>query len=177
MRATVAILTYNGEQYLREVLDAVTGQEADFEYEVLVIDSGSTDGTLDLVRSYRSVRLHEIPNGEFGHGRTRNLAVSLAKGDFVAFLTQDAVPADPGWLSEMLRPFEISPDVAGVFGRQVPRPDCCPTVKRDVTKVFAGLGPDTAVLLQRRTPALSDEQSLVAMSFSPTSTRPCAARS
>lgn len=165
MRATVAILTFNGQESLAEVLDAVLAQRVEFPFEVLVIDSGSTDGTLEIVKLRPAVRLHQIPNSEFGHGRTRNLAVSLSGADFVAFLTQDAVPADPDWLAEMLRPFDLNADVAGVFGRQVPRADCCPTVKRDVAKVFAGFGPDTAVLLQRRTPTLSDDASRQAMSF------------
>lgn len=165
MKATVAILTFNGEEYLAEVLDAVLAQRLESPFEVLVIDSGSTDGTLEIVRRRPAVRLHQIPNAEFGHGRTRNLAISLSQAEFVAFLTQDAVPADREWLAEMLRPFDLSADVAAVFGRQVPRTDCCPTVKRDVAKVFSGFGPDTGILLQRRTPTLADEGSRTAMSF------------
>jgi len=101
MKATIAIPTYNGIERIGELLDSCLRQEADFEFEVLVIDSGSTDGTLDAVRKRAAVRLHEIPKSSFGHGRTRNLAVEMARGDFVAFLTQDAVPADKHWLSEI----------------------------------------------------------------------------
>ena len=70
--ATVVIPTYNGELYLRRILTALREQKIDGEFEVMVIDSGSTDATLDIVSDYPEVRLHEIKNSEFGHGKTRN---------------------------------------------------------------------------------------------------------
>jgi rhamnosyltransferase len=71
---TVAVLTYNGETYLEQILTAVEAQAIDGEVDILVIDSGSTDGTLGIVARHPGVRLHQIPNSEFGHGKTRNLA-------------------------------------------------------------------------------------------------------
>jgi len=155
MKATIAILTYNGAEWIDEVLDSCLGQHADFNFEVLVIDSGSNDGTVDAVRTRHAVRLHQISQSEFGHGRTRNLAVDMANGEFVVFLTQDALPATPDWLRELLIPFDASDKVACVFGKQVPRPDCCPTVKRDVIGHFRSFGPDQ--LLQMDSPALTSD--------------------
>src|SRR4029077_13851805 len=97
MKATIAILTYNAGEPIKELLDSCLGQGVDFPFEVLVIDSGSTDGTVEAVRSRNTVRLHQIPNSSFGHGRTRNLAVEQAKGDFVVFVTQDATAAAEHW--------------------------------------------------------------------------------
>lgn len=147
LAATVAILTYNGVRYIRDVLDGVLAQRLDGAFEVLVIDSGSTDGTLDIVREHPAVRLHEIPNSEFGHGRTRNLAAHLARGDVVAYLTHDAVPAHDRWLHELLAPFSLSPRVAAVMGKQVPRPWCFPLLKYEIQAVFAGFGPDFGTTL------------------------------
>ena len=76
--ASVVILTYNGEQHIDEILASLTTQRFDGTYEILVIDSGSTDSTLDLIAKYPSVRLVQIPNSEFGHGKTRNLGAHLA---------------------------------------------------------------------------------------------------
>lgn len=157
VRATIAIPTYNGIEFIDAVLDACLRQSAAFPFEVLVIDSGSTDGTLDAVRRRPAVRLHQILQSEFGHGRTRNLAVMLAKGEFILFLTQDAVPASSIWMQEMLRPFELSDDVACVFGKQVPRPDCCPTVKRDVINHFWTFGADPFIVLQVDNPRLTSQ--------------------
>lgn len=165
MKATIAILTYNGAQWIDQLLDSCLGQSADFDFEVLVIDSGSTDGTLEAVRRRDAVRLHEIPKSSFGHGRTRNLAVELAKGEFVVFVTQDALPATKFWLDEILRPFDISDRVACVFGKQVPHPDCCPTVKRDVINHFRSFGPDPAVMLQMDNPRLTSDAERDALTF------------
>jgi rhamnosyltransferase len=140
--ATVVILTFNGEKYLDEILAAVARQRFDGEVETLVIDSGSTDATLEIVARYPDVRLHEIHNSEFGHGKTRNLAAQLARGEFVVYLTHDAIPSDEYWLAEMLAPFGLFPKVEAVLGRQEPRPECAPILKYEIRRVFATQGPE-----------------------------------
>jgi rhamnosyltransferase len=136
VKATVAILTFNGQEFLDELLRACLAQDADFPFDVLVLDSGSTDGTLEILRRFPDVRLHQIPNREFGHGRTRNLAASLSDSAFVVYLTQDATPIGRTWLNDLLAPFYADPRLAGVFARQVPRPGCGPTTSREVLDVF-----------------------------------------
>ncbi|KQO11118.1 rhamnosyl transferase [Agreia sp. Leaf244] len=141
--ATVAVLTYNGETYLEQILSAVEGQAIDGEVDILVIDSGSTDGTLGIVARHPAVRLHQIPNSEFGHGKTRNLAARLARGEFIAYLTHDAIPATDGWLRELLAPLrDTAADIKAVMGKQIPRPGCFPLLKYEIEGVFAGFGPD-----------------------------------
>lgn len=140
--ATVVVLTYNGERYLRDLLNGVRVQRIDGTVQVLVIDSGSTDGTLDIVAEFPEVELVRIPNEEFGHGRTRNLAAHLATGRYVVYLTHDAVPATDRWLYEILQPFALNPRIAAVMGKQVPRPWCFPLLKYEINAVFAGFGPD-----------------------------------
>jgi rhamnosyltransferase len=165
MKATIAILTYNAVDSINQLLDSCLSQVADFDVEILVIDSGSTDGTVEAVRKRDAVRLHEIPNSSFGHGRTRSLAGELAKGDFVVYVTQDAAPASQHWLDELLRPFDLSDKVACVYGKQVPRPDCCPTVKRDVINHFRSFGPDPFVMLQMDNPLLTSDAERDAITF------------
>lgn len=147
LAATVVILTYNGEDYLRDILNALSVQRLDRPFETLVIDSGSTDGTLAIVADFPDVRLHQIPNSEFGHGRTRNLAAHLARGEVVAYLTHDAVPAHDRWLYELLRPFDLAPDVVAVMGKQVARPNAIPMLKYEISGTFAGFGPDFGTTL------------------------------
>lgn len=149
IEATVVIPTLNGETYLAEVLDAIGRQRFDGGIETLVIDSGSTDGTLEIVRARPGVRLHEIPKADFGHGRTRNLGARMAQGRLVAFLTQDAIPASDTWLRELTRPLE-DPKVAGVVGRQIPRAGCFPLLKYEIQGAFRALGPDEGVTTTER---------------------------
>lgn len=147
---TVAIPTFNAEKDLKALLDAVFTQKTARKVEVLVIDSGSSDSTVEIVKRYDKVRLHQIPNSEFGHGKTRNLAVEMAKGEYVLFLTQDAVPAHEYWLEAMVEPFEVSEKVGCVVGKQIPLPDAPATIKREVYTVFNGLGPDDSITLHRK---------------------------
>jgi rhamnosyltransferase len=137
---TVTILTWNGERYLDDILVALERQHYDGVFDVLVIDSGSTDRTLDIIAAHPSVRLHQIPNREFGHGRTRNVAAELSTGEIVAYLTHDAVPASPVWLTSLVEPFVQDERVVAVLGRQVARPSAPPLLKYDIDRVFARLG-------------------------------------
>jgi rhamnosyltransferase len=164
--ATVAILTYNGEKYIRQILEKLRAQEIDGEFEVLVIDSGSTDGTLAVIAEFPEVRLLQIPNEEFGHGRTRNLAAHEARGEFVAYLTHDAVPTTPHWLAALLEPMRRFPEVAAVLGKQVARPRAFPLQRYEIHGMFRNLGPDYGITLFYRHPDLPDEPAVIdAMSY------------
>ncbi len=101
---TVGLPIRNGERYLDEVLGAVREQKVDREVELLIVDSGSTDRTIEIAESH-GARVHRIPSHEFSHGGTRNLIMELARGDHVAFLTDDATPAHDGWLRALLDAF------------------------------------------------------------------------
>jgi rhamnosyltransferase len=162
---TVAILTYNGEDYLERILSQVVSQQIDGEIEILVIDSGSTDSTLEIVARFPSVRLHEIPNTEFGHGKTRNLAARLARGEFIAYLTHDAIPTSSQWLRELLAPFALDPKIVGVMGKQIPRPGCFPLLKYEIRGVFAGFGPDFGTTVFYKDEFVQSEGVLNAISF------------
>lgn len=119
---SIIILAKNGERYIRSLLDSISSQNIIKRAEVIVIDSGSTDSTLRIVADYPDVRLYEIPPEEFGHGKTRNVGGRLARGEFLVYIPQDATPEGADWLETLLQPF-ANPLIAGVFGRQKPRPD------------------------------------------------------
>lgn len=147
MHAAVVIPTLNAGPRLEAVLDGCLAQCHDGSVEVVAIDSGSTDGTVGRLHR-RGVAVHEIPNREFGHGRTRNLALTLTDAEVLAFLTQDARPVGNRWLTHLLAPFALGDHVAATCARQQPEPACRPTVKRDVVRLFRSLGPDTGVVVQ-----------------------------
>jgi len=133
---TVAIPTMNAGPGFVESLAAIAGQRLDQELELLICDSGSIDGTVDRAREY-GARVIEIRRRTFSHGATRNLLMSQARGDHVAFLTQDAVPAHPGWLQALVEAFSLGDDVGLAFGPYVPRPDSSPSVTREIVDWFA----------------------------------------
>ena len=136
---TVAIPVLNGARYLDEVLSAVRAQRVDRDVEILIVDSGSTDGSLEIARRHGAV-VHEIDKSEFSHGGTRNWMMGAARGDHVAFLTQDATPAHDRWLAALLEGFEQADDVAAVFGPHDARPDASHMIKSEMERHFAGWG-------------------------------------
>jgi glycosyltransferase involved in cell wall biosynthesis len=136
IKASVVIPTYNAGSVLKPVLDMVTNQKAPWDYEILVIDSGSSDGTVELVQSYDNVRFHAIESKDFNHGGTRNLGVSLTSGDFIAFLTHDACPSNYRWLFNLVSALEHYPEAAGAFGKHYAYEEASPFTKRDLNAHF-----------------------------------------
>lgn len=144
-KADIHILTKNGGQLFKLALKAVMEQHVPWPYGITVIDSGSTDGTQEFCRA-QGIALHVIAPGDFQHGRTRNLAMSLGTGEFGVFLTQDAVPADEQWLVRLVEACEMAPDVAGAFGRHLPYPGCNPFMARDLRAHFDQFAAGPAVV-------------------------------
>ena len=136
VKASVVILTKNPGPLFRQVLPAVQAQATPWPFEIVVVDSGSTDGTVEFIRASSGVRLYQIPAAEFGHGKTRNYAVAQARGEYVAMLTHDALPADTDWLRALVQAIDAMPDAAGAFGRHLPYPGNNPFVARDITLHF-----------------------------------------
>jgi rhamnosyltransferase len=149
---SVFVPTYNGEKYLNELVEAVLKQQLPpgYELEFLITDSGSTDGTVHILESYKNkIIVDQISNEEFGHGRTRQRAAESAKGEFIVFLSQDATPSHERWLINMIEPFFINVKVGCVFGRQRPRQNAAVTIKREVSGVFDPLGPWDSFVISR----------------------------
>jgi rhamnosyltransferase len=124
MLASIIILTKDEEGHIGRCLEAVYGQSADFPFEVVVIDSGSRDRTIEIVRKYPA-RLLQIAPSEFHHARTRNLGGRVSSGKYLVFLSGDALPVDEGWLSALVRNFRESA-TAAVYGRQLAQPNATP---------------------------------------------------
>lgn len=114
---SVIIPVKNGDYWLEGVLRGLMQQTLFDRCEVIVIDSGSTDRTLEIVSRF-PVRLVTIAPDAFNHGATRNLGVQLARGEYVVMTVQDATPVDDRWLQNLLDGFD-SPEVAGVCGQQI----------------------------------------------------------
>lgn len=138
MKASVIIPTKNPGSIFKEVLPAVINQKTPWEYEVLVVDSGSDDGTVEYAERYENVRVHKIKPSEFGHGRTRNLGIGLTTGEYVVLITHDALPANDTWLLNMVAAVEQSPSIAGAFGRHKAYASDGPYVARDLEAHFDG---------------------------------------
>lgn len=118
MDVSIVILTKNAGQNFVSLLQHIMTQELDGLYEVLVIDSGSTDDTLRTAKEF-PVKITQIEPEAFHHGKTRNLGAELSSGRILVYITQDALPINNDWLEKLANNFK-DPNVAMVIGRQIP---------------------------------------------------------
>jgi rhamnosyltransferase len=117
---SVIIPTFNAQNYLPRLLESLQNQTVDFE--LIIIDSSSTDNTLQIAKKYTK-NIITIKKEEFDHGATRTKAATNATGDIVVFLTQDALPASNDAIEKLTNILIKNKDVGAVYGRQLPKND------------------------------------------------------
>ena len=140
---SVVIPVKDGAESLGRLLEALRDERPD---EVLVIDSGSSDGSRELARAAGAEVLSIAPE-EFGHGRTRNLGAERTSGELICFLTQDAVPL-PGWLDAYRRAFALGERVGAAYGPHLPLDSTSPMIARELAEFFAAFAPNGHPVVQ-----------------------------
>ncbi len=117
-RISVIIRTYNESKYLGELLSAIAIQDnPGFETEVILVDSGSTDNTLDIAASFACNIVH-IPKTDFSFGRSLNMGCTTATGSILVFISGHCIPVDRVWLKNLVSPI-IDQKVVWTYGRQI----------------------------------------------------------
>lgn len=135
---SVVIRCRNEAGDLGPVLDAVHAQRGAPSTEIVALDSGSTDGTLDLLARH-PVRVERMPPGEFTFGRALNVGARLAQGALLVHLSAHCRPLAADWLARLVAPFADTTVVA-TFGRQVPIPGVNPIEAIAMTRNFPSSG-------------------------------------
>ena len=123
---SILLVVKNERANLEKILPRIAEQAYAGPVEIVAIDSGSTDGTVELLAEH-GARVEEIPPPDFHHGRTRNQAAALARHKILVLLSGDALPADEQWLGALVTPFADAA-VGAVYGRQIP-PDTIEPVR------------------------------------------------
>jgi len=118
---SLVIPTKNGGPLFKRVVAGLQAQSRWRDVEFIIVDSGSTDDTVETARAAGATVL-EIPASSFNHGATRDFAISQASSNWVVLLVQDAVPNDSHVLERLIEALQEK-DVAGVYARQIPQPD------------------------------------------------------
>jgi rhamnosyltransferase len=137
VRASAVIPVKDGSRYLPAVLEALRRQDVAGGLEIVVLDSGSSDGSVEIARR-GGARVLPVAPSAFDHGETRNLGAREAAGSTVLFLSQDAVPVGSDFARRLVSALEQEPRLAGAFARQVPRDDADPLTRRDLASWVAG---------------------------------------
>lgn len=134
---SVLLPVKNEGSSLRELLPLVLGQDVQASLEIVAVDSGSEDDTIDVLREYGATIVLIEPEA-FDHGLTRNLAADHANGDVLVFLNGRTRPVDDKWLAPMLGAIDEDPVVAGVCSRVIARPDADILVRSDLEVELSG---------------------------------------
>ena len=112
---TLFVPTWNAGPEFSDNFQAMREQELDRPFEIVIIDSGSTDGTLEFLEK-QDVRLSCIDNSKFNHGLTRNQGIEQARGEIVVLAVQDLRPKDRHWMQRLVDCY-ADPEVAGAYSR------------------------------------------------------------
>jgi len=112
---SIVILTKNAGNTFESTLKAIYCQDIDKTYEVIAVDSGSVDETLKLLKKY-NVKISTINPEDFNFGLTRNFGFSLSSGSILVTISQDALPSDAKWLSNIINPFFEDDNIVAVQG-------------------------------------------------------------
>ena len=124
---SILIPTYNAGSSLGALLDVLSRQCLRL-FEIIVVDSSSTDNTLSIARSY-GVQTHIIPKQEFDHGGTRTFMGKVAKGDILVYLTQDSLPVGETTVTTLVERLVADERIGAAFGRQIPHRNATPFAK------------------------------------------------
>jgi len=118
---SVIIRTYNESMYLDEALSSVFSQNLDpnFDLEVVIVDSGSTDDTVKIAEAYNA-KITTINKKDFTFGRSLNIGCEFSKGEYLIFISGHCIPANVDWLKNLVQPI-INGECAYSYGRQIGR--------------------------------------------------------
>ena len=151
MRASIIIRTYNEERYLPQLLEAIEAQggvvetpdgAVELEHETILVDSGSTDRTVEIARGH-GARIEHISRDRFSFGRSLNVGCQAARGEVLVFISGHCVPCDPGWLASLMAPIARG-TVTMAYGRQVGGEE----TQLSEHQIFAKLYPEVSAIPQ-----------------------------
>ena len=116
-RISIVIRTLNEAGHLEALLTGIAGQEVSgLGYEVVLVDSGSTDGTVEIAERHGCIIRH-ISREEFSFGRSLNIGCEAANGEILVFISGHCVPVDTDWLQHLCQPL-LDSDAEYTYGRQ-----------------------------------------------------------
>jgi rhamnosyltransferase len=131
---SIIMRSYNEGWALKDTLPALHAQDYR-NWELIVIDSGSKDGSIDMIRNFKPAHFKIIKPEEYNPSRVMNWGMQTAAADYCVFLNADATPQGSNWLRPLATALQ-NPKNAAVFGRQIPRPDCQAVYACDYDRCF-----------------------------------------
>jgi len=110
---SIIVPAYNAEKTIKRLIDSFLKQNYTKDYEVIIVDDGSSDSTVKIVSQYKNIRL--IRQNNSGPAAARNRGAFEANGEIILFTDSDC-EVSSGWIEQMIAPLKESPEVIGVKG-------------------------------------------------------------
>ena len=131
---SIILRSFNEAWWLRDTLPALKAQDYK-NWELIVIDSGSSDGSVELIQRAAPRQFVQIPSHEYNPARVLNQGMRLSSASYAVFLNADAMPVGVHWLRPLVTALQDG-QTAAVFGRQIPRPHCQAVYACDYERCF-----------------------------------------
>jgi rhamnosyltransferase len=132
---SVVMRSFNEAWAIHDTICQVFAQDFPGQIELIVIDSGSSDGSVEIIKK-SAATLIQIPLGSYVPGVVLNQGAAAASHDWIIYLNADATPVGENWLSALLAPCLVTPNFGAAFSRQIPRPDCKAVFAADYDRCF-----------------------------------------
>ncbi len=133
---SVVMRSFNEAWAIGDTIEQLFNQDFDGEIELIVIDSGSSDGSIEIIKKSGRAQLIQIPLGTYVPGVVLNQGAREASHDWIVYLNADATPVGKDWLVNLLKPCVDNPKFGAAFSRQIPRPDCQAVFAHDYHRCF-----------------------------------------
>lgn len=155
---SIVMRSCNDIEYINKTLEMIRKQKFT-DFELVNVDSDSTDGTYDIVKKYNPDVSYQIKQADYVPGRVLNEAVKRCSGRIIVFNNSDCVPCDENWLGNLVKPLQESKAVA-TYGKQLPRADAKPLVRKDNLRAFSSIGQSWFHFFSLATSAILKEELL-----------------
>jgi len=133
---SLVMRSYNEAWAIADTLATVFDQDFSGTIELIVIDSASSDGSHEIIRSFNPAHFEVLEPGSYVPGKVLNRGMQLASNEWVVYLNSDATPANRQWLGELLKLALETPALGSAFSRQIPRSDCQAVFAHDYDRCF-----------------------------------------
>ena len=147
MLISIIIRTKDEEGHIGNVLKSISEQDTEHPYEIIVVDSGSTDKTLEIVEKH-GAKIMRIPAAGFSYGHSLNYGIQQSSGEIICCLSAHCIPNDSKWLYELIKPL-LDGKAHATYGRQIP---------------LRGVNPFEEVFLQKHFPEVENRSGRVSFS-------------
>ena len=119
VKILIVIRSYNEEKFISRCINDILNQKCRFVFKVVVVDSGSTDNTVEMVKAFKQVNLIQIPKDKFTYGRALNIGFESEPFDIGVAISAHCLPTNEHWLSNLVSPLLNDSEVALSFGSQI----------------------------------------------------------